>query len=52
MDDCHIIGSQRKLRHTHMLLPMWICLNGEALITRDNKGETLLGIAHRSGALC
>jgi len=21
MDDCHIIGSQRKLRHTHILLP-------------------------------
>jgi len=25
MDDCHIIGSQRKLRHTHILLPMWAC---------------------------
>jgi len=25
MDDCHIIGWQRKLRHTHMLLPMWAC---------------------------
>jgi len=25
MDDCHIIGSQRKLRHTHMFLPMWAC---------------------------
>jgi len=25
MDDCHIIGSQRKLRHTHMLLPLWAC---------------------------
>ena len=25
MDDCHIIGSQRKLRHTLMLLPMWAC---------------------------
>jgi len=23
MDDCHIIGSQRKLRHTHILLPLW-----------------------------
>jgi len=23
MDDCHIIGWQRKLRHTHILLPMW-----------------------------
>jgi len=22
MDDCHIIGSQRKLRHTHILLPL------------------------------
>jgi len=25
MDDCHIIGLQRKLRHTHILLPMWAC---------------------------
>jgi len=25
MDDCHIIGWQRKLRHTLMLLPMWAC---------------------------
>ena len=25
MDDCHIIGWQRKLRHTHMLLPVWAC---------------------------
>jgi len=24
-DDCHIIGSQRKLRNTHILLPMWVC---------------------------
>jgi len=23
MDDCHIIGWQRKLRHTHILLPVW-----------------------------
>jgi len=23
MDDCHFIGWQRKLRHTHILLPMW-----------------------------
>jgi len=25
MDDCHIIGWQRKLRHIHMLLPVWAC---------------------------
>jgi len=25
MDDCHIIGWQRKLRHTHMFLPVWAC---------------------------
>jgi len=23
MDDCHIIGWQRKLRHTHIFLPWW-----------------------------
>ena len=23
MDDCHIIGWQRKLRNTHILLPLW-----------------------------
>jgi len=51
MDDCHIIGSQRRLRHTHMLLPLQsICFNYEALTTRDNKGETPLDIARRSGA--
>ena len=41
--------------HTHALAHVGvqsIWLNYEALITRDNKGETLLGIAHRSGALC
>ena len=25
MDDYHIIGWQRKLRHTHMFLPLWAC---------------------------
>jgi len=25
MDDCHIIGWQRKLRHTHIFLPGWAC---------------------------
>jgi len=52
MDDCHIIGWQRKLRHTHILLPMLLSigLNDEALTTRDNKGETPLDIARRSGA--
>jgi len=25
MDDCHIIGWQRKLRHTHMFSPVWPC---------------------------
>jgi len=53
MDDCHIIGSQRKLRHTHVLAMVGlqsICYNYEALTTRDNKGETPLDIARRSGA--
>ena len=53
MDDCHIIGWQRKLRHTHTLAHVGvqsICFNHEALITRDNKGETPLDIARRSGA--
>jgi len=26
VDDCHFIGSQRKLRHTHMFLPLWACI--------------------------
>ncbi len=39
--------------HTHVLanVGVWsIWLNYEALTTRDNKGETPLDIAHRSGA--
>jgi len=39
MDDCHIIGSQRKLRHTHMLLPMWACIRLHT-ITRPSPHET------------
>ena len=38
MDDCHIIGLQRKLRHTHMLLPLY------------NDSKTPIDIARRSGA--
>jgi len=39
--------------HTHTLADVGvesICRNPEALTTRDNKGETSLDIAHRSGA--
>ena len=39
--------------HTHVLAHVGmgsICLNFKALTTRDNKGETPLDIAHRSGA--
>jgi len=39
--------------HTHVLANVGvdsICLNPEALITRDNKGETPIDIARRSGA--
>jgi len=39
--------------HTHVLASvgvMSICFNPEALTTRDNKGETPIDIAHRSGA--
>ena len=39
--------------HTHILACVGvqsICLNPEALATRDNKGETPIDIAHRSGA--
>jgi len=39
--------------HTHILASVGvqsICLNPEALTTRDNKGETPIDIAHRSGA--
>jgi len=51
----HIIGSQRKLRHTHTLILAHvgffsISFNLLALTTRDNKGETPLDIARRSGA--
>ena len=40
MDDCHIIGSQRKLRHTHMLLPWWACIRF-ATINRPSPHETM-----------
>jgi len=40
MDDCHIIGWQRKLRHTHMLLPMWAC-SRFAGIYRPSPHETM-----------
>jgi len=39
MDDCHIIGSQRKLRHTHILLPLWAC-SRFATIYRPSSHET------------
>ena len=39
MDDCHIIGWQRKLRHTHILLPMWACIR-LASIYRPSPHET------------
>jgi len=53
MDDCHNIGWQRKLRHTHTLANVGvqsICLNPDALTTRDKEGETPIDIALRSGA--
>jgi len=40
MDDCHIIGSQRKLRHTHMLLPGWASIRF-GTITRPSPHETI-----------
>jgi len=40
MDDCHIIGWQRKLRHTHMLLPLWACRRFPS-ITRPSPHETI-----------
>jgi len=40
MDDCHIIGSQLKLRHTHILLPWW-ALSRLASITRPSPHETI-----------
>jgi len=39
MDDCHIIGWQRKLRHTHMFLPVWACIR-LATIQRPSPHET------------
>jgi len=53
MDDCHIIGWQRKLRPTHILLPMWACIRLTCIqrpSSHDNKGETPIDIARRSGA--
>ena len=38
-DDCHIIGSQRKLRHTHIFLPVWAC-SRFATIQRPSPHET------------
>jgi len=40
MDDCHIIGWQRKLRHTHILLPLWAC-SRFATIYRPSSHETI-----------
>jgi len=40
MDDCHIIGSQRKLRHTHILLPIWAC-SRFATIQKPSPHETI-----------
>jgi len=40
MDDCHIIGLQRKLRHTHMFLPLWAC-SRFASISRPSPHETI-----------
>ena len=40
MDDCHIIGSQRKLIHTHILLPMW-AFGRFASIQRPSPHETI-----------
>jgi len=41
MDDCHIIGWQRKLRHTHILLPLWAC-GRFAGIQRPSPHETMM----------
>jgi len=40
MDDCHIIGLQRKLRHTHIFLPMWACSRFAAIV-RPSPHETI-----------
>jgi len=40
MDDCHIICLQRKLRHTHILLPVWAC-SRLASIQRPSPHETI-----------
>jgi len=55
IDDCHIIGWQRKLRHTHThalaQVGVWsIEFNLQALTTRDKEGKTPIDIARRSGA--
>jgi hypothetical protein len=45
--------AEKAQTHTHTLasVSVWsICLNPEALTTRDNKGETPIDIARRSGA--
>ena len=55
MDDCHIIGWQRKLRHTHILLPMWAC-SRFATIYRPSPHETIkakpLDIASSTSGAC
>ena len=53
MDDCLIIGSQRKLRHTHIFLPMWAWSRFATIQSshpRDKEGETPIDIVSRSGA--
>jgi len=40
MDDCHIIGWQRKLRHTPILLPLWAC-GRLSTIYRPSSHETI-----------
>jgi len=41
LDDCHIIGWQRKLRHTHILLPVWAC-SRFATMKRPSPHETMM----------
>jgi len=41
MDDCHIIGWQRKLRHTHIFLPVWACSRFSG-IQRPSSHETMM----------
>ena len=40
MDDCHIIGWQRKLRHKHILLTVWTCSRFSSM-TRPSPPETI-----------